>query len=181
MLKHFSAFIIFFTSLQIVSEIPEMILGEETIPPGINLVFEGAIKDDVFPSSQFGTEEDSDIHLEVLANWNDKAPRGTPKDGFVAYLKIKAKITNQNTQQIKSIELLPHINMSDNLHYALNTSLPGNRSDDYNIVFIVQPPEAEELGLHFDWRDEVGPYLSKVYKFEYKNLNFLEIANSKRR
>lgn len=181
MQKYISVFAVIFTSMQIVSEIPEMILGEETIPPGINLIFEGAIKDDVFPSSQFGTEEDSDIHLEVLANWNDKAPRGAPENGFVAYLKINAKITNQKTQQIKSIELLPHINMSDNLHYALNTSLPGNRSDNYNVVFIVQPPEAGELGLHFDWREEVGSYLSKVYKFEYKNLNFLEIANSKRR
>ena len=181
MQKNFSVLVIFLTSLQIVSETPEMILGQETIPPGVNLVFEGAIKDDVFPSSQFGTEEDSDIHLEVLANWNKEAPRGTPENGFVAYLNIKAKITNQNTQQIKFIELLPHINISDNLHYALNTKLPGNRSDNYNIMFIVQPPEAEELGLHFDWREEVGPYLSKIYKFEYKNLNFLEIANSKRR
>ena len=101
--KNFSVLVIFLTSLQIVSETPEMILGQETIPPGINLVFEGAINDDVFPSSQFGTEEYSDIHLEVLANWNKEAPRVTPENGFVAYLNIKAKITNQNTQQIKFI------------------------------------------------------------------------------
>ena len=55
---------------------PEMIIGEENIEPGINLIFEGAIKDDVAPAYKFGKESSSDIHIEVLATWNNNAPRG---------------------------------------------------------------------------------------------------------
>ena len=64
---------IFFVSSFVQAELPEMIIGEESISPGIDLVFEGAIKDEVFPSSKFGSEENSDIHIEVLANWNSNA------------------------------------------------------------------------------------------------------------
>ena len=63
-----------------------MIISEEEISPGIALVFEAAIKDDVYPSAKFGSEKDSDIHIEVLANWNESAPPGAPLGGFVAYL-----------------------------------------------------------------------------------------------
>ena len=97
MQEHISFFLLLFASLNISGELPEMILGNEKIRPGINLVFEGAIKDDVFPSSVFGSEEDSDIHLEVLANWSEDAPSGSPEGGFVAYLRIEAVITNQGS------------------------------------------------------------------------------------
>ena len=181
MQKHISFFLLLIASLNISGELPEMILGNEKIEPGINLVFEGAIKDDVFPSSVFGSEEDSDIHLEVLANWNEDAPSGSPEGGFVAYLRIEAVITNQSSLQTSSIELPPHLNMSDNLHYALNTKLPGKRSDIYTIQFIVNPPRSSDLGLHYDWREEVGSYLTKSHEFEYKNLDFSKVANSTRR
>ena len=55
-----------------------MIISKEEISPGITLVFEAAIKDEVYPSAKFGSEEDSDIHIEVLANWNESAPPGAP-------------------------------------------------------------------------------------------------------
>tara|TARA_Y100000766_G_C18808972_1_gene556997 strand:+ start:266 stop:808 length:543 start_codon:yes stop_codon:yes gene_type:complete len=180
-MRHIHFFIILISSLNIFGELPEMILGKEKIGPGINLVFEGAIKDDVFPAYKFGSEEDSDIHLEVLANWNEGAPSGSPEGGFVAYLRITAVITNQGSLQTNSIELLPHLNMSDNLHYALNTKLPGKRSDIYTIKFIVSPPRSSDLGLHYDWREEVGSYLTKSHEFEYKNLDFSKVANSTRR
>ena len=35
-----------------------MIISEEEISPGIALVFEAAIKDDVYPSAKFGSEKD---------------------------------------------------------------------------------------------------------------------------
>jgi uncharacterized protein involved in high-affinity Fe2+ transport len=172
---------LFFVSSFVQAELPEMIIGEESISPGIDLVFEGAIKDDVFPSSKFGSEEDSDIHIEVLANWNSNAPNGSPTNGFVAYLRISAEILNQNNLETKTIQLLPHLNLSDNLHYALNTNLPGGRDDLYTITFYIDGPEDSTLGLHFDWREEVGSYLPEVYEFIYKDLNFKEIANSSRR
>ena len=154
----------FLISKNIIADLPEMIISKEEISPGITLVFEAAIKDEVYPYAKFGNEEDSDIHIEVLANWNESA----------------AEITNQITSEKKSTKLLPHLNMSDNLHYALNIKLPGKREDIYKVKFIIAPPIVE-LGLHFDWRKEVGDYLSQTYSFEYLNLDFTEIANSTRR
>ena len=72
-MRLFKTFLIpFIFPVHLWSEIPEMILGEETIENGINLVFEVAIKDDVSPSNFFGNEENSDIHLEVLS-WTLRA------------------------------------------------------------------------------------------------------------
>ena len=78
----------FLISKNIIADLPEMIISKEEISPGITLVFEAAIKDEVYPSAKFGSEEDSDIHIEVLANWNESAPPGAPLGGFVAYLDI---------------------------------------------------------------------------------------------
>ena len=51
-MRLFKTFLIpFIFPVHLWSEIPEMILGEETIENGINLVFEVAIKDDVSPLS----------------------------------------------------------------------------------------------------------------------------------
>lgn len=181
MSKNFLIILSLFLSKTILSELPEMVIGKETIDPGIEIIFEGAIKDDVSPVIKFVSIDQSDIHLEVLANWNEDAPSGSPAGGFVAYLNVSAEINNQSTSETKNISLLPHINLSDNLHYALNTKLPGNKDDLYSIKFLIQPPESSQLGLHFDWRNEVGSFLSRSHEFEYKNLDFSAIANAKRR
>ena len=162
-------------------DLPEMVIGEENISPGINLIFEGAIKDDVSPAYKFGKESVSDIHLEVLSTWNESAPMGSTQGGFVAYLDVNAKILNENNGRYKNIKLLPHINMSDNLHYALNIKLPGKREDLYTVIFTIKPPKPGDLGLHFDWREEVNPFLIKEHTFVYKNLDFYSIAEASRR
>ena len=71
--------------------------------------------------------------------------------------------------------------MSDNLHYALNTKLPGKRNDLYTVIFTIQPPKPGDLGMHFDWREEVSSYLIKEHTFVYKNLDFFTIAEASRR
>ena len=159
----------------------ETLLGIKEINPGISLTFEIAAKDTILPAEFYLPEKDTDIHVEMLAVWSESAPAGSIAGGFVAYLRITAMITNQETTQTKSVELLPHINMSDNLHYALNVKLPGKRSDTYAIKFAVSPPRSYDLGLHYDWSEEVGSYLIKSHEFEYKNLDFFEISNSSRR
>ena len=169
---------IFIFSLSHSKQPPEMVIGTKEIPPGITLVFEGAIKDDVTPVDIFLSEARSDIHLEVLVNWNEQAPRGAIKGGFVAYLKVNALIINQNTKKQLRVILPPHVNMSDNLHYASNTPLPGKRSDLYTVIFSIKPPKDDEMGIHFDWREEVGARLMESEQFEFKDLNFLEIANA---
>ena len=109
----------------------ELIIGEETITPGIVFIFEGAVKDHVMPEGMHLKENQTNIHIEARVNWDTtNIPKGTPPGGFVAYLHITAKITNQNTGMSTFIDLLPHINLVDNYHYARNISLPGN-ADDY--------------------------------------------------
>ena len=107
--------------------------------------------------------------------------QGSPLNGFVAYLQIEAEILNQAKSATKTIVLLPHVNLTDSLHYALNTSLPGRRDDLYTVIFTVSPPDESSIGLHYDWREEVGSFLPKTYRFVYKDLDFYEIANSSRR
>ena len=59
-----------FFSTQLTAE--EMIIGKETVYPGINLIFEGAPKDTVFPKQHYLKESSTDIHIEMLANWSEK-------------------------------------------------------------------------------------------------------------
>ena len=157
----------------------EMIIGRETISPGIDLVFEGAPKDTVLTKGYFLAESAADIHIEMLANWSKDSPKGSPVGGFVAYLTIFATIEAKSGSKV-TVKLTPHLNMSDNLHYAQNIKLPGSIDEIYNVTFEINPPDKNELGIHYDWNEEVGPILEQTV-FNYKNLNFKEIALSSRR
>ena len=160
----------------------ELVIGEERLEPGIVFIFEGAIKDIVYPKSINLDEEFTNIHIEARVNWdNNNTPKGTPTGGFVPYLNINAKITNDRTGQITFVDLTPHLNLIDNFHYARNISLPGNVDDLYNVVFNVNPPEKLSLSFHKDWSDAFTTQLFKPTSFEYKKVDFEEIANSSRR
>ena len=95
LMKIYSFIILVLPTFVCAADLPEMVIGEKDIEPGISLIFEGAIKDDVAPSTIFGLEADSDIHIEVVATWNENGPRGSVNGGFVAYLDITALITNK--------------------------------------------------------------------------------------
>ena len=160
----------------------ELIIGEERVEPGIVFIFEGAVKDHVMPSGMHLKEEQTNIHIEARVNWDTKnVPDGTPAGGFVAYLHITAKVTNEKTGLSTFIDLLPHINLVDNYHYARNISLPGNNDDLYLVEFNILPPTHIELSLHKDWLDNYGNELMKNQYFKYDNVDFKEIANSSRR
>ena len=160
----------------------ELIIGEERVDPGIVFIFEGAVKDHVMPSGMHLKEAQTNIHIEARVNWDTKnVPDGTPAGGFVAYLHITAKVTNEKTGLSTFIDLLPHINLVDNYHYARNISLPGNNDDLYLVEFNVLPPTHIELSLHKDWLDNYGNELMKSQYFKYENVDFKEIANSSRR
>ena len=159
----------------------ELIIGEETVGPGIVFIFEGAIKDHIMPQSMHLREDETNIHIEARVNWDIKnTPVGTPAGGFVAYLHITAKVTNQETGLSTFIDLLPHINLIDNYHYARNISLPGEINDLYSVKFNVLPPTDIELSLHKDWVENYGNSLMSEYSFFYENVNFNEIANATR-
>ena len=160
----------------------ELIIGEELVDPGIVFIFEGAVKDHVMPNGMHLKESQTNIHIEARVNWDTKnIPSGTPAGGFVAYLHITAKVTNEKTGMSTFIDLLPHINLVDNYHYARNISLPGNNDDLYLVEFNVLPPTHIELSFHKDWLDNYGKDLMKKQYFKYKNVDFEEIANSSRR
>ena len=173
-------FIVFF-GLNISSS-QELIIGEETVAPGIVFIFEGAVKDHVMPEGMHLKEDQTNIHIEARVNWDTtNIPEGTPPGGFVAYLHITAKVTNHNSGMSTFIDLLPHINLVDNYHYARNISLPGNADDLYLVEFNILPPTHIDLSLHKDWLDNYGNELMKNQYFKYSNVDFEEIANSSRR
>ena len=165
-----------------ISTSQELIIGEETVTPGIVFIFEGAVKDHVMPEGMHLKENQTNIHIEARVNWDtNDIPEGTPPGGFVAYLHITAKVTNQNSGMSTFIDLLPHINLVDNYHYARNISLPGNADDLYLVEFNILPPTHIDLSLHKDWLDNYGNELMENQYFKYSNVDFKEIANSSRR
>lgn len=161
----------------------EMIIGEAYAKPGIDFIFEGAVKDHVMPASQNLAEDKTDVHIEARVNWSAKGevPKGTPRGGFVAYLQIHAEVINQRTKAVTFVTLTPHVNLVDNLHYARNMSLPGKRDDKYTVIFYIDPPQKNELSLHKDWADNHHPYFMVSQKYTYKDLDFKAIAEASRK
>jgi uncharacterized protein involved in high-affinity Fe2+ transport len=160
----------------------ELVIGEERIEPGIVAIFEGAIKDHIHPKSLHLQEELTEIHIEARVNWDKKnIPEGTPSGGFVPYLRITALVTNQKTGLRTFVDLLPHINLIDNFHYARNIALPGNPKELYSVEFNLIPPADVELALHRDWAVSFGGSLFKAVEFKYTDVDFSEIASASRR
>lgn len=159
---------------------PELIIGEERVEPGIVIIFEGAVKDQVAPAELHLAEDQTDIHIEARVNWDlENIPKGTPPGGFVPYLHITAKVTNSETGLSSFIDMMPHINLVDNFHYARNMSLPGKASDKYDVEFKITPTAG--LSLHRDWIDNYGTRFSDSFVFAYSGVDFLEIAEASRR
>ena len=79
---------IFLLNLNFLSS-QELIIGEETVDPGIVFIFEGAVKDHVMPNGMHLKENETNVHIEARVNWDIKnTPAGSPKGGFVAYLHL---------------------------------------------------------------------------------------------
>ena len=177
--KIFSIYVLLITGFHVNSQ--ELVIGEERIEPGIIFVFEGAIKDRIMPLSMHLKENQTNIHIEARVKWDTtKVPKGTPKGGFVPYLHITARVTNQESGLSTFIDLLPHINLTDNFHYARNISLPGAINDLYSVDFNITPPTQIDLALHNDWVKMYGKGLFNGKLFQYLNIDFEEIANASR-
>ena len=160
----------------------ELIIGEERVNPGIVFIFEGAIKDIVYPENYNLAEELTDIHIEARVNWDTQnIPEGTPAGGFIPYLKINAVVTNQRTDLKTYVDLIPHINLVDNFHYARNISLPGNIDDKYEVEFFINNPSKFDLSFHKDWLDNYSESLIDDKVFKYLDISFSEIAKLSRR
>ena len=128
----------------------ELIVGEERLEPGVVFIFEGAIKDIVYPESINLAEDETNIHIEARVNWDTaNIPEGAIPDGFIPYLRISSTIHNENNGLKTFVDLTPHINLIDNYHYARNISLPGLINDLYTVKFNVIPPTSEVNSIEF--------------------------------
>ena len=63
-MKQFLQLVFIFFCFNVSTE--EMIIGSETIDPGIKIVFEAAPKDTVFPEKFYLPESETDIHLSLI-------------------------------------------------------------------------------------------------------------------
>ena len=159
----------------------ELIIGEETIDPGIVFIFEGAVKDHVMPSGMHLKENETNVHIEARVNWDSSnIPEGTPAGGFVPFLKISSVILNQSTGLKIFVDLTPHINLIDNFHYARNIALPGKVDDLYTVEFKINPPHVYDLAFHKDWAEKFGKDLFKGKSYTYEDVDFEEIAKANR-
>ena len=160
----------------------ELIIGKEKIKPGIVIIFEGAIKDHVMPKSMHLSKNETNIHIEARVNWDiNNIPDGAVENGFIPYLNINAKITNPKTGYSTFIDLVPHINLIDNFHYARNISLPGPIDDEYSVEFNVIPPTRIDMSFHNDWLKNYGNSLIDEYSFKYENINFKKVSEAERK
>ena len=150
--------------------------GGFRVHPGIVFIFEGAVRDYVRPMRHNLAEDMTDVHIEARVNWDtENIPDGTPEGGFVPYLNISAKVTNESTGDIAFVPVPPHINLIDNFHYAYNMQLPGERSDLYTVEFFVSPP-GKVVAKHRDWLDNYGRTVMMKKTFKFEGVNFTEIA-----
>lgn len=167
--------------LNLIFSAPELVIGEQRVSPGIIFIFEGAIKDHIMPHKMHLDENLTHVHIEARVNWDTKdIPEGAVVGGFVPYLHITAVVTNEKTGLRTFIDLVPHINLIDNFHYARNISLPGSVDDNYSVEFNIIPPTHIDLALHKDWHNLYGDKLILSHSFNYTGVNFKEIAKAKR-
>jgi hypothetical protein len=156
----------------------EVGIGEATIPPGVILVFEGAVPDDITPHAQHLAQAKTDVHLEVRANWATEGaiPDGAPRGGFVAYLHMHAQVENEQTGQGIFVTLMPHIVLGDSFHYARNLARPGGINHRYTITFFVNPPDPFALAFHANWREQFGPTLIQEHVFTFHGVDFSAVV-----
>ena len=160
----------------------ELIIGSEYIEPGIEIIFEGAIKDVIIPINTNLNQDQTNIHIEARVNWGNKdIPKGAPKGGYIPYLRINSIITNQSNGLKTFIDLIPHLNLIDNFHYARNISLPGEIDDLYTVEFMVNGPSKYDLAYHKDWVEINENKFIEDIKFEYRDIDFKVIAKSSRK
>jgi len=103
--------VIFFISLLLsFIQTPELIIGQEKVSPGIVFIFEGAVKDKIYPPTMHLDEDQTHVHLEARVNWDDKQiPKGASPGGFIPYLHITAILKKSKSGQQLFVDLKPHI------------------------------------------------------------------------
>jgi len=156
----------------------EVVIGEESINGEIALIFEAAPADTVSPSFMHLPEDETEVHLEVKANFEDNNRYASSEGGFVPYLNVNAFIKNRATGEALQITLTPHLNLVDSFHYARNIDLPGDPvNDSYDLTFFVDPAGLFQVQIHADFRINLGGSIIESQEFTFENVNFAEVFN----
>jgi uncharacterized protein involved in high-affinity Fe2+ transport len=150
----------------------EFLIGEGTIPGGIELEFEAAPPDEIIPKAQNLSKDDAEFHMEVLATFGKGNQFNAPAGGFVAYLNVFLKVVNEVTGESTHLTLIPHYTLGgDSFHYARNVNLPGDPAyDSYTFIYYVAPPDKFDLALHADFIREFGRRFFDPIKFEFNGV-----------
>jgi uncharacterized protein involved in high-affinity Fe2+ transport len=150
----------------------EVLIGEGTIPGGIELEFEAAPPDEIIPKEQNLSKADTEFHMEVLATFAEGNQFNAPAGGFVAYLNVFLKVVNEVTGEASHLTLIPHYKLEgDSFHYARNVNLPGDpQYDSYTFTYFIVPPDEFDLALHADFRRAFGRRLFDPIKFEFNGV-----------
>ena len=176
-------------------ESDKLVIGREYIEPGVELyfggvfIFEGGLRDTVYPSMGDLATGETVVHIEARANWNsqDELPPGAVSGGFVPYLNVRVEIENQSSGYQTSLDLSPHINLENNLHYARNVPLPGEDSDLYSLTFVINSAMESKnaksvakpvLYASEDWEQARGLQLFEQAVFRYRDVAFEKIAGT---
>ena len=179
--KKAPTFILIFTLLSSDVVGAETIVGKGFIEPGIALAFEAAARDSIIPSEFYLKEENTDVHIEALITWTAEAPNGFPVGGHVGYLQANVEVINEQSGERVLFALVPHLNLSDGLHYAQNVKLPGSAENTFTLSFTIKPPRPGRLGLHKDWVAVFGDKFVEEKAFVYKKVNLTEAVNARRK
>jgi uncharacterized protein involved in high-affinity Fe2+ transport len=150
----------------------EFLIGEGTIPGGIELEFEAAPPDEIIPRAQNLSKDDAEFHMEVLARFVEGNQFNAPAGGFVPYLNVFLDVVNEITGETTHLMLIPHNTLGgDSFHYARNVNLPGDPAyDSYTFIYFVAPPDKFDLALHADFIREFGRRFFDPIKFEFNGV-----------
>lgn len=154
----------------------EVEIGEEAVEGGIEFIFEAAPGDTISPAFMHLREDETEVHLEVRANFESDNNFASAAGGFVPYLNVNVFVNNRVTGESLHITLTPHVNLIDGFHYARNVDLPGDPiSDSYDLTYFIEPAGEFEVQIHSDFRTNVNDKILEGKTFTFENVNFAEV------
>jgi uncharacterized protein involved in high-affinity Fe2+ transport len=110
----------------------------------------------------------SDIHLEADIHAVEGNASGYAPGAWIPYLQIRYTLRKKDSPWTASGRLYPMV-ASDGPHYGANLSLDGPGA--YEVVFDIEPPDAEVFLRHTDEETGLGPWWAP---FEYRgDFNFI--------
>ena len=152
-------------------KINNILIAQEDLSNNIKLEFMAAPKGMIINQN-----DNSDIHLEALINFNLSSHSNTAMAGaFVPYLEVFALVLNETSGEKLVVNLIPHLNLVEGFHYARNTKLPGPFDDLYTVTLFIEP-FTDQVSFHKDWVAVYSEVLVTPVELSYKHINFQALS-----